>query len=651
MPNAAGRGRSQPRDLDSQQPAQPGSAGVSRENRRDASTDEMTAHETPSIGRARIPLFVVLLSVLLLVALVPLIVFGWVTHGQMRDTLVASQQERQLHQAAAVAQRVQAFLDQQGREAVKLAESVARLDNQQVPETRALLSSFLDDTVVLAEYRPIGRAPVTVAAMELVVPKIVNDALDADARTIDENGVHPIPAAARPALTRGPFAVGPEKVLAVTLTSPVQRDGVLLGVFQQVAVMQSVWRDALTAVPAPTRLMLLGSQAEVVAQSGTSLVETPATMQRRDLVQRWAKPNGTARVATANATSSASSYELKRGGDSGVRCLGALASTGQGWAVFTEVDEALALAPADQLFRQVMVGGSIAAALAVLAAILLGSVISRPVRRLAAISKRLAEGDFSVRAESSHVAELEALGSHFNGMARKLGDLVERFRAAARDINDMFVGTIRSLAEAIDEKDPYTKGHSVRVARYSVIIGRYLGLSPEDMRWLHVSSLLHDVGKIGIDDAILKKPAALTSDEFEVMKTHPERGERILGRIPQMRNIVPGMKFHHERWRGGGYPMGLKGDEIPLQARIIAVADTFDAMTTDRPYQRSFTVADAISRISDMKGLSLAPEVVEAFSRAYEAGDLDEVLATRPGARIASLDPAREEEGELISPR
>ncbi len=651
MPNAGRHGRPPVRDLDSQQPAQPRSAGFSAGGRRSAPTDEMKAEETPSIGRARVPLFVVLLSVLLLVALVPLVAFGWLTHGQMRDTLVAAQQERQLHQAAAVAQRVQAFLDQQGREAVKLAEAVACIDAGQAIETRALLSSFLDDTVVFARFRPIGSAPQTVAAVELVVPKAVTEALETDARAIEDKGVERVPAAARVALTRGPFAVGPEKVLAVTLTSPVQRDGVLLGVFQQVAVMQSVWRDAMSAVPAPTRLILIGRQAEVVAQAGTIAVETPATMQRRDLVQRWVKPGGTTRDPAAAATSSASSYELKRGGDSGVRCLGALVSTGQGWAVFTEVDEALALAPVDQLFRQVMLGGSIAAALAVMAAVLLGSVISRPVRRLAAISKRLAEGDFSVRAESSHVAELEALGSHFNGMARKLGDLVERFRAAARDINDMFVGTIRSLAEAIDEKDPYTKGHSVRVARYSVIIGRYLGLSPEDMRWLHVSSLLHDVGKIGIDDAILKKPAALTSDEFEVMKTHPERGARILGRIPQMRNIVPGMRFHHERWRGGGYPLGLKGDEIPLQARIIAVADTFDAMTTDRPYQRSFTVADAIARISDMKDLQLAPEVVEAFNRAHEAGDLDEVLATRPGARIPSLDPQREEEGDLITTR
>lgn len=606
----------------------------------------MTASETNTIGRARIPLFVVLLAVLLLVALVPLAIYGWLTAGQMSETLGATQQERQLRQAAAVAQQIQSFVEQQGREAVKLAETLSQAQAHSNADLRPLLGSLLDDAVVLARFQPQGAPVQTASAAGLVVPRSLAEQLDADVLRVAQAGVQPIPVGSRPALVSGPVSIGPERILVMAFSAPVQHGSELLGVYQQLAVLQGIWRDALDAVPPPTRLVLLASGGEVVAQSGAGTVETNATLQRRELIQRWAQP---ARAGRSSATSSARSYDLKRGGDPATRCLGALVATGPNWAVFTEVDESLALAPVDALLRQVLYGGSIAALLAIGAAILLGGVISRPVRRLAAISKRLAEGDFSVRAEPSSVAELEALGSHFNGMARRLGELVEKVRGAARDINDMFVGTIRSLAEAIDEKDPYTKGHSVRVARYSVVIGRYLGLPPEDMRWLHVSSLLHDVGKIGIDDAILKKPAALTADEFEVMKTHPERGARILGRIPQMRHIVPGMRFHHERWRGGGYPLGLKGEEIPLQARIIAVADTFDAMTTDRPYQRAFTVAEAAARINDMQGVALAPEVVEAFNRAYESGTLDEILATRPGARVPSSDPLLEEVGDVVA--
>jgi HD-GYP domain-containing protein (c-di-GMP phosphodiesterase class II) len=326
-------------------------------------------------------------------------------------------------------------------------------------------------------------------------------------------------------------------------------------------------------------------------------------------------------------------------GERGVarRCLGSFASTERGWGVFLEVDESLALAPVRRMTQGLMMGGAFAALLAIGAALLLGSMISRPMARLAAISKRLAAGDFSVSAPGSRVRELDEVAAVYNTMSRRLGDLVEKFRAAARDANDLFLGTIRALAEAIDEKDPYTKGHSIRVNRFAVIIGRYLGLSREDLKALHVSSLLHDVGKIGIDDAILKKPAALTPDEFDIMKTHPERGAKIMGRIPQMKNTVPGMRFHHERWSGGGYPLGLKGEEIPLQARIVAVADTFDAMTTDRPYQRALPVADAVARINDMKGVHLDPQVVEAFNRAFEAGEFD-------GSLTSLSSPVTEEE-------
>jgi HD-GYP domain-containing protein (c-di-GMP phosphodiesterase class II) len=162
------------------------------------------------------------------------------------------------------------------------------------------------------------------------------------------------------------------------------------------------------------------------------------------------------------------------------------------------------------------------------------------------------------------------------------------------------------------------------VNQYSIIIGRYLGLSRDEMKAVQIASLLHDVGKIGIDDAILKKPAALLPEEFQVMKTHPERGAKIMSRIPQMKRMIPGMRFHHERYSGGGYPLGLRREEIPLLARIIAVADIFDAMTTDRPYQKSFPVAEAVSRINDMKGRQLDPQAVEAFNRAYEAGEFDD---------------------------
>ncbi|MDQ7088726.1 MAG: HD domain-containing protein [Acidobacteriota bacterium] len=575
----------------------------------------------PQPAGSRLPLFLVLLGMALVISLVPVGVFGLLTVRGSREALVVSQQEQQLLLAASTAERLDAFLDHVGREAVKLGEAFGVL-RAQAGGRLDFLPEFLDETVVLMRYRPVEGRSSTAVVPELVLSHQLEESLDRDARVILEHGAAPTPASARGAVLGGPYSLGPERILAITVSAPVQRRGRLMGVLQEVAVLQGVWNDLASSVPASMRLFLVRPDGKLVARTGSGGGPTPRQLLDRAIVQEFLGMRGRSRGAQA--------YKARGPGGEVRQYLGSYSATEYGWGVFVEVDEALALAPVSRLVKDVIFGGVLAAGLAIVAALLMGGVISRPMARLAAISSRLAAGDFSVRAGASRVREIDALASNFNFMAAKLGDLVERFRAAARDANAMFLGTIRALAEAIDEKDPYTKGHSVRVNRYAVIIGRYLGLSREEMKALHVSALLHDVGKIGIDDSILKKPAALTAAEFEVMKSHPERGAKIMGRIPQMKSIIPGMRFHHERWNGSGYPLGLKDQEIPLQARIVAVADTFDAMTTDRPYQKAFSEADAVARINDLKGVGLDPEVVEAFNRAYEAGEFDEVFRTRP---------------------
>lgn len=161
--------------------------------------------------------------------------------------------------------------------------------------------------------------------------------------------------------------------------------------------------------------------------------------------------------------------------------------------------------------------------------------------------------------------------------------------------------------------------HSVQVLRML----RDAGHTHPD---LQVAALLHDVGKIGIEDRILKKPAALTEEEYAVMKTHPEKGAKIMAEIPQMKKYIPGMYYHHECIDGRGYPLGLKGDQIPLMARIISVADTFDAMTTNRPYQRAMPTDVAVQKIWSFAGTRYDPNVVAALESALKAGKLDEVI-------------------------
>jgi HD-GYP domain-containing protein (c-di-GMP phosphodiesterase class II) len=220
--------------------------------------------------------------------------------------------------------------------------------------------------------------------------------------------------------------------------------------------------------------------------------------------------------------------------------------------------------------------------------------------------------------------EIGELARAFNAMADDIQVYIQKVEAAAEETKQLFMDSIRAIANALDAKDPYTRGHSERVSAYSMIVGREFGLDDRALRIMEISSLLHDVGKIGIEDKILRKPGALTEEEFEIMKTHPPKGAQILGGIPQMREIIPGIKHHHEKWAGGGYPDGLKGEQIPVLARIIGVADAFDAMTTNRPYQRGMTFERASARLNELVMKVYDPTVIDAFNRAFQQGLFEE---------------------------
>jgi putative nucleotidyltransferase with HDIG domain len=211
-------------------------------------------------------------------------------------------------------------------------------------------------------------------------------------------------------------------------------------------------------------------------------------------------------------------------------------------------------------------------------------------------------------------------------MTDQLEHYIKDLQRSADENRELFLGTVKGLAAAIDGKDPYTRGHSERVSRISVAIAQRLGLPDDECEKIRISALLHDVGKISIDDNILKKPAALTDEEYVIMKTHPQKGYKIMSQIQALKEVLPGMYMHHEIVNGEGYPQGLKGDEIPLMAKIVAVADTFDAMTTDRPYQLAMKFEEAIKRIESFVGTRYDPGVVSAFAQACAEGQI------RPGS-------------------
>ena len=183
------------------------------------------------------------------------------------------------------------------------------------------------------------------------------------------------------------------------------------------------------------------------------------------------------------------------------------------------------------------------------------------------------------------------------------------------DLKDLMVGMARSLTAAIDAKDSYTYGHSERVARIGVELGRTLGLEGDDLSDIYLSGLLHDVGKIGIRDAVLRKVDPLTQEEFEHIKQHVTMGYTILADLKPIRNLLPGVLYHHERWDGKGYPDGLAGEAIPQLARILAVADAYDAMSTNRPYREAIPCREVEDRLTKGAGTQWDAKVIDAFLR------------------------------------
>jgi len=307
-------------------------------------------------------------------------------------------------------------------------------------------------------------------------------------------------------------------------------------------------------------------------------------------------------------------------------------------------DEAAALVSVRDMRNQMLFISLLAAILALIIGTYFAEKLTRPVRDLAAGARRIAAGDFSQRVRVPGRSELGELGLSFNQMTDQIERFIGELQRSAQENHELFLGTVKALAAAIDGKDPYTRGHSERVSRFSAATAQGLGLPEDEIETIRISALLHDIGKISIDDRVLKKPSALTEDEFEIMKSHPQKGYKIMSQIPAMRDFLPGMYMHHEMINGEGYPQGLKGDEIPLQARIVSVADTFDAMTTERPYQRAMDLEAALTRLKSFIGTRYDPRVVAAFIAACEAGKI------RPGVTRVNRNRKPVPESPAVEP-
>jgi len=218
--------------------------------------------------------------------------------------------------------------------------------------------------------------------------------------------------------------------------------------------------------------------------------------------------------------------------------------------------------------------------------------------------------------ESSQLPEVNRLSAALNGAARSI-------LASQRDLDRAYLQFVETMAQALDARDPYTAGHSLRVADYSYKLALAMGMSGEEAETIRVAAQLHDIGKIGIPDVVLQKPGALTPEEYGLIKLHPQIGRRILEKVGRFDRLLAVVELHHENYDGTGYPYGLAGTHLPIAARIVHVADSFDAMTTTRSYRSALPIRSAVHEIERNVGRMFDPVAANTFLRLLADGEIE----------------------------
>jgi putative nucleotidyltransferase with HDIG domain len=246
--------------------------------------------------------------------------------------------------------------------------------------------------------------------------------------------------------------------------------------------------------------------------------------------------------------------------------------------------------------------------------------ITRPIKELCVGVEELKEGKRTRPLRIYSKDELGKLTESFNNMSELITDQKKELFKYTQELEEAYISILRVLAMAIDARDSYTLGHSARVALHSLIIGEEIGLKENELEELEIASLFHDVGKLKTPDAILFKSRSLDSTEYDVIRHHPEDGAEILNKVKPLQKYVEPVKHHHEYYNGKGYPDGLDGDGIPLYAAIISIADTYDAMTSTRPYRKALSKEEACKELEKGAGKQFHPDLVKAFLRAMENG-------------------------------
>jgi HD-GYP domain-containing protein (c-di-GMP phosphodiesterase class II) len=567
---------------------------------------------------ARIPILYLILIVLIAVGVVPLYFYATKMVSRNRETLGSNEKLLQNSVTTTLAQSIAQREKDISSTLSSLAFSIKVTSNGnlsgkniEAPDVRALLQNYIEDPESMVPYARLvnteNQSTMNAGTIEpdTFLERELERGLAAAHAGREYNG--------------DPLAIGAGKQARTVMVvgKPVLSDNhAYLGSLELVIDLQYLVKQLQQAKSTQNLDTFVVDRSGRVVASPSPRYATGQDMNSNELVKNFVDQKGKVPVAVTM------DYAVQEGKNR-IPMLGTyFPVTGLGWAVVAQKTQEEAYIDITDMRRDAIRAALIAIAFSIFVGIWAARRLTTPLHVLTESSRTIAGGDFKHRVRLKSRTEFGELAQTFNTMTDDLEQFVDDLKKAAEENRTLFLSSIQMLAGAVDEKDPYTRGHSDRVTRYSVLIATEMGLKEEDIEKIRVSAQLHDVGKIGIEDRILKKPGALTPEEFEIMKTHTTKGAAILRPVEALRDMLPGIELHHESLDGRGYPHGLKGEQIPLMPRIIMVADTFDAMTTNRPYQAAMDPEYVIRIINSLAATKFDPTVVAAMTKVFETGKL-----------------------------
>ena len=565
-------------------------------------------------NHARIPILWLILGVLLGISIIPMYFYS----AQVESSNTKQLKSNEMMLQNTITRSLADDLSQQERwlrmmltnlsSSVQVASGGDLSDkNIEAPELRALLENFVSSSDEIAYATLLNSEAKGISAGRIATDAFLQRELERAYAAARDGRVYN-----GQALVIGE---GKNTRTVFLVSAPVQYGPRFLGMIASVVDLQFLIRRLREASGGGLTPYVVDSQGRLVAAASPEFA-TGQDMKNLDIVRAFVEGGNKAQLAETREFNMAAGKER-------VEMLGTYSPVNSlDWAVIVQKPQREAYRDMYEMQRNARLLAIAAVLASVLVSIFAARRITNPLHVLTESSRAIAKGDFSQRVHLWSRTEIGELAQTFNTMSEELERFVEDLKRAADENRALFMGSIQMLAGAVDEKDPYTRGHSDRVTRYSLMIAKEMNQPASFMEVLQISAQLHDVGKIGIEDHILKKPGALTEEEFEVMKTHTTKGANILRPVTQLAEMLPGIELHHEALDGRGYPYGLKGDQIPLLARVIAVADTFDALTTNRPYQQAHTPDQALQIIKNLAGKRLDPAAVAALLAVYERGEI-----------------------------